>query len=70
MNDSRSPISRFEELMHMTEQALLRMDLDELIHYRKLANREFHLSLTAIRALTSAITKKLKAQGNDNASGA
>ncbi|MBL0318184.1 MAG: hypothetical protein IPP74_02595 [Alphaproteobacteria bacterium] len=70
MNDSRSPISRFEELMHMTEQALLRMDLDELIHYRKLANREFHLSLTAIRALTTAITKKLEAQGNDNASDA
>jgi hypothetical protein len=56
--------------MHMTEQALLRMDLDELIHYRKLANREFHLSLTAIRALTTAITRKLEAQGNDNASDA
>lgn len=70
MSDSRSPISRFEELMHLSEQALLHMDLDELIHYRRLANREFHRSLTAIRALTSAITKKLKAQGNDNASGA
>ena len=70
MNDSRSPISRFEELMYLSEQALLHMDLDELIHYRRLANREFHRSLTAIRALTSAITKKLKAQGNDNASGA
>lgn len=70
MNDSRSPISRFEELMHLSEQALLHMDLDELIHYRRLANREFHRSLTAIRALTSAITKKLKAQGNYNASGA
>lgn len=70
MNDSRSPISRFEELMHLSEQALLHMDLDELIHYRRLAIREFHRSLTAIRALTSAITKKVEAQGNDNASGA
>jgi hypothetical protein len=67
MNEQRPPISRFEEIMQLTEQALLHMDMDELIALRKLANREFHRSLMAIRALTSAINKKLKAQSNGNA---
>lgn len=69
MNNSRPPISRFEEIMQITEQTLLHMDMEELIELRKLANREFHRSLTAIRALTTAITRKVQAQSNENASG-
>ncbi len=68
MNDSPTPISAFDEICHLTEQTMRRMDLDELRALRKQANRELQKSLTAIRALTTIINEKTQAQGNEDAS--
>jgi hypothetical protein len=67
MNDSKQPISAFDEICHLTEQVMRGMELEILLELRKQANREFHKSLLAIRALTTIINEKLEAQGKQNA---
>jgi hypothetical protein len=67
MNDSKQPISAFDEICHLTEQVMRGMELEVLLELRKQANREFHKSLLAIRALTTIINEKLEAQGKQNA---
>ncbi len=68
MNDSHTPISAFDEICHLTEQTMRRMDLEELIALRKQASHEQQKSLLAIRALTTIINEKTQAQGNEDAS--
>jgi hypothetical protein len=68
MNDSKQPISAFDEICHLTEQVMRGMELEVLLELRKQANREFHKSLLAIRALTTIINEKLEAQGKQDAS--
>ena len=68
MNDSPTPISAFDEICHLTEQTMRRMDLDELRALRKQASRELYRALTTIRALTTVINEKTQAQGNEDAS--
>ena len=68
MNDSPIPFSAFDEICHLTEQTMRRMDLDELRALRKQASREQQKSLLAIRALTTIINEKTQAQGNEDAS--
>ena len=67
MNDSKQPISAFDEICHLTEQVMRGMEFEVLLELRKQANREFHKSLLAIRALTTIINEKLEAQGKQDA---
>ena len=65
MNDSKQPISAFDEICRLTEQVMRGMELDDLILLHKQATREFHRAALSIRALKTVIIEKTMVRGSN-----
>lgn len=68
MNDSKQPISAFDEICQLTEQVMRSMELEILISLHRQATQEFHRSALSIRALKKIIAEKTMARDSTHAS--
>ncbi len=59
MNDSKKPISAFDEICHLTEQTMRSMDIDELQRLLKQAERDSQRADIATRSLRKVLNEKL-----------
>ena len=60
MNDSKPPISAFDEICQITQDTMRGMEIEVLLDLLQQATREFHRSSLTIRSLITVITEKTK----------
>lgn len=65
MNDHHSPISAFDEICQITQDAMRSMEIEVLHDLLQQASREFHRSSLTIRSLITVITEKTMARGRN-----
>jgi len=59
MNNSKPPISSFDEICHLTEQTMRSMDIEDLQRLLKQAERDSMRADIATRSLRKIINEKL-----------
>lgn len=64
MNDSKQPISAFDEICQITQDTMRSMEIEVLLDLLQQAAREFHRSSLTIRSLITVITEKTMARGS------